>query len=111
MFMHVYMKIHSVPLLLEVSTLCCIQNNFLVTRIQHFGNYSQEPKQKILHSILTTCVAKNMLKQISLMQLTVWMANTNINIIVHPVAGDLFCLQHVISHANTMGMKLFYIQC
>jgi hypothetical protein len=57
------------------------------------------------------CVAKNMPKQISLMQLTVWMANTNINIIVHPVAGHLFCLQHVISHVNTMGMKLFYIQC
>lgn len=47
-----------------------------------------------------------MIKQISLMQLTVWMANTNINIIVHPVAGALFCLQHVMSHDNATGTEV-----
>ena len=43
-----------------------------------------------------------MFKQISLMELTVWMGYTkviNINIIVHPV-GDLFCPQHVKSRDN-----------
>jgi hypothetical protein len=53
MFMLVYIKTQSVPWLLKVSTLFRIQNNFLITKIQYFGNYSQEPKQKILHPILT----------------------------------------------------------
>ena len=56
MFMLVYMKTQSVPWLLKVSTLLNIQNNFLITKIQYFGNYSQEPKQKILHPILTIFV-------------------------------------------------------
>jgi hypothetical protein len=36
--------------------------------------------------------------QISLMELTIWMGNTkvlNMNTIVHPVGGELFCPQRV----------------
>ena len=37
----------------SVHIMFCIQNNFLVTKIQNFGNYSQESNQNILYPILT----------------------------------------------------------
>lgn len=54
-----------------------------------------------------------MIKQISFMELTVSISKTkviDINIILHPVGGDLFCLQHVMPCDNVTRTEVVPIQ-
>jgi hypothetical protein len=86
---------------------------FWLLKYEIFGTtLKNQTKNFILYSY-NICVAKNMIKQISFMELTVSISKTkviDINIILHPVGGDLFCLQHVMPCDNVTRTEVVPIQ-